>query len=108
MVLEIIGLTWLHFLGDFLLQEREEAKSKSSSNKALAIHCAKYSVPLMLVGFWFAIFNGLAHFCVDYVSSRVGKNLYLAGKEKGFFTTIGADQAIHLTILYYTYGYMFN
>lgn len=101
----IFILIWLHFLADFLLQTDEMAKNKSKSLKWLSIHVWFYSVPfLVALGWRYALANALAHFAIDFVTSRITSLLYRKGETHWFFAVIGFDQALHLTTLIATVG----
>lgn len=100
----MILLVWLHFLSDFLLQTDKMALGKSTSIKWLSIHVVTYSIPFCLIGWKFAIVNGGAHWVVDFLSSRACKWAHEQGRRGLFFKIIGLDQALHLTILFLTYG----
>ncbi|MCK5021050.1 MAG: DUF3307 domain-containing protein [Candidatus Peribacteraceae bacterium] len=98
-----IALIWMHWFADFFCQTDKMAVNKSSSNKWLGIHVAVYSIPFLYFGIAYAIINGIAHFCTDYVTSRMSKKRWEAGKVHNFFVVVGFDQAIHLTTLFLTY-----
>jgi len=118
-----LGLIWVHLIADFVLQSDEMAINKSTSNKWLGRHALTYASTLFIAGtiiimalpfcgatplaVWhimirwglFSFSNGIYHFLVDYVSSRIASRFWAGGKRHRFFTTIGVDQAAHLTIL---------
>lgn len=110
---------WSHFIADFIFQSDKMAKNKSSSNQWLSIHIVTYMAVLYLLMvdryslFYnhndhnlhtYVLINGLAHFCTDYVTSRITKKLWAEQKVHDFFVVIGLDQAIHLTTLVVTLG----
>lgn len=98
----IILVVWLHFIGDFILQTDKMALNKSTSDKWLAIHVLAYSVPLLVIGWQFALVNAIAHMATDWITSRLSSRAHKVGKRGLFFKIIGADQAIHLTCLFLT------
>lgn len=117
----IYFLIWTHFLADFVLQTDSMAKNKSSSNAWLGRHIAIYTATLnfilgfyllfsgkptfSILNFWaFCLINGAAHFATDYVTSRITKKLWAKQQVHNFFVVIGADQALHLTVLFLTAG----
>lgn len=103
MEVPIIQLIWMHTIADFFLQTRWMGENKSKSNLILATHVGVYSVPFLIFGWKYALFNGLAHYVTDWISSRgtswahQKKSMYL------FFGIIGIDQAVHLTTLIESY-----
>lgn len=102
MIEKLIGIVWLHFLSDFILQTDNVAKSKSSSWYYLTVHGVVYSLPFFLIGWEYAVVNASLHWCVDAVTSRIAKYFFLKEQRHWFFVTIGCDQAIHMTCLIIT------
>lgn len=96
-------LIWMHFIADFLAQNDAMATRKSSSNLWLGAHALTYTAFMLIFGVRFALINGLLHFTVDWITSRGTTYLFKRGERHWFFSLIGLDQAIHMTILYYTY-----
>lgn len=100
----LLCLIWMHFFSDFLMQTNQMATNKSTSNKWLAAHVLVYTAPFLMFGWQFALVNGLSHFVVDWITSRINSALWKKGEIHWFFVGVGADQAIHLTILVLTMG----
>ena len=96
----VIGVLLAHFGGDFLLQSDQMAIRKSSSLTWLSIHVGVYSAFLfILLGWKFAVVNGVAHWVVDLVTSKINSRLWKAEERHWFFTMIGFDQFLHVAIL---------
>lgn len=102
MITKLIILAWVHWAADFFLQNDEMAVNKSSSNYYLGLHCFIYSLCLLPYGIMFSIINGAMHFIIDYMSSRITARYWQRGERHNFFVAIGADQAIHMSILVFT------
>lgn len=98
----VILVVWLHFIADFILQTDEMAQNKSKSNSWLLYHVGVYSMPLMVLGFRYALLNAALHFVTDWFTSRATSKLWQSGQRHWFFVVIGLDQAIHLTCLIVT------
>lgn len=97
----------LHFVGDYLLQTRYMGENKSSSNKALLLHGIVYSLPFLLIGFWYAILNGILHIIVDYFSSRSFKHYWSENNKFNAIAVMGLDQYIHTVCLIITYKILY-
>jgi hypothetical protein len=97
-----------HFVGDFIFQSDRIAINKSKDNMVLFEHALYYSLPFWFFGYPFMIITLCLHFCVDYVTSRLTSYLWKKEERHWFFTTIGADQMIHLISLFYFYEVLSN
>lgn len=110
----LILLICVHTFADFVLQTDKMAINKSSSNYWLFIHVFIYSLcfcPFSIVLGWqggalLVLLSFMAHFCTDYVTSRMTSKLWKAGRRHAFFVVIGIDQALHLTALVLTYHWI--
>ena len=104
----LFGIIWTHFVADFLMQSDEMAINKSKSNKWLGIHSFVYALPFLWLGWKFAVITSILHFALDWATSRGTSKLWAANQRHWFFSLIGFDQAIHLTILIGTYAVLFS
>jgi len=115
-----IWILFLHWIGDFVLQSGKMAAKKHKDFEVLLDHILMY---MLVIGFgslfvfdhsiklwgWpvcsavFMIINSFAHLVLDFVSSKVTAYLYSKHRIHDFFTVIGFDQFLHITILYLTY-----
>lgn len=110
----VLIIVFAHFVGDFFCQSQQMVDWKSNPKTkfpALLFHSFIYSVVMFLFCLTFTsisisfmlwlVTNWLAHFVVDFITSDIYK--YFATKngfKRGFFNTLGADQMIHLSILF--------
>jgi hypothetical protein len=114
MIIDIIVILWIHFISDFLLQTSWMAMNKSRNTLALLVHCFVYTIPFICLtfdstlslSFDFVIINGCCHFIIDFITSRFTSKLYKEEKYRAFFSVIGLDQTIHMTILILTYWWI--
>lgn len=106
---------WCHFCIDFIAQDDDTATNKSEKFSALACHTLLYTLCIIPLGaiitlnqrdplplFLFVLLNGFAHGFVDYFTSKASKYFFMKGQRHNFFVMIGFDQAIHMSILFYT------
>lgn len=101
-----------HFIGDFLLQNDDMAINKSKNIHILYVHCMAYIIPFLIwtifkpgagmLMWWFI--NMHLHFLIDFITSRITSKLWAKNERHWFFTVIGADQLLHLMILFVTYN----
>jgi hypothetical protein len=102
----LLLIIWVHFVADFILQTNYIALNKSKYINCLLIHSGIYSVPFLIFGLEYAIINGILHFIIDYFSSAMTAAFYANDKRRYFWLTIGCDQAIHMTCLILTAGFI--
>ena len=113
----LIFLIWIHFMSDFILQSDSMAKNKSSKLLWLSFHCLIYSIPFFIFcfsfyttfrsAFIFTFIIGISHFLIDLVTSKVNEKLYKNNKRYWLFVDIGFDQALHLTIIFLAFKYIY-
>lgn len=114
----IYALIFTHWIADFICQTDDMAKNKSKSNKWLGKHILAYSGVLSVFAsvagftlpgkYWmaFVLINGVAHFAIDYFTSRFNSKMWAQGKVHEFFVGVGFDQALHMATLYGTYQWL--
>ena len=118
----LIVIMIAHYAGDFLFQTREMAENKSRSIMVLLDHVFVYTRTLgsIIIGTFIAallifpgfltifmlpmigaymIINGVLHFAVDYVTSKVSAYYFRVDNMKAFWNTIGFDQFLHASCL---------
>ncbi len=98
----------IHFIADFIFQTSNQAKNKSSSNKALLEHTFIYSICFLpFFGLAFVVITMILHTITDYISSRITKKLWERKEVHNFFVIIGLDQLLHTVALIYTYKVLY-
>ena len=102
----VLALVWTHFVADFVLQSDQMARNKHHDTKWLGLHSLTYGAPFLLFGYRYAIVATCLHYVVDMVNSKITARLYAAHETHWFFTVIGFDQALHMTILLWTANIM--
>lgn len=126
LVIALNIIIWSHWIADFVFQLDRMARNKSKDNDALMSHIKWYTFILFIGSLLlfkfdfvmagvFAVVNGIIHYWVDYVTSRITSKLHAQGKmgsdkfpNLGFIAVIGLDQAIHISTLITTYLIMVN
>ena len=96
---DILIVIWIHWIADFAMQTDKIALNKSRDIWILFLHAWIYSVPFLLFGWKYAVFNGTIHFAVDFVTSKLTSYYWSIENRHAFFVTIGFDQAVHISVL---------
>ena len=98
----ILLIVWLHFVGDFILQNSWTDFYKDKKNLALLTHTGAYSILFFFISAKYAVVNGILHGITDWITSRISSKLWEKDNKHWFFVVIGLDQAIHITTLILT------
>lgn len=121
----LVLLLFAHFCADFLFQNKWMATNKSKSGYPLFCHIAMYTFILLcfslfafnnkMDAWYFAIFNGVLHYGVDFITSKLSSYMYRNNKmgtnaipNINFWTVIGFDQLLHTVILIYSLSWFLN
>lgn len=118
----IMTVIAMHWVADFVLQTDWQAKNKSKNNFALLFHVLTYTICIFVCSIFFltneltlqnikiwelwALANGVIHFGVDYVTSRINTYLWNKGRVHDFFVMVGFDQVIHYSCLFGSLFYL--
>lgn len=118
----ILILLAAHFTGDWFLQSRKMATSKSGSFSVALEHGAIVTAVLFLAGLWlfsdkaivllFALYNGIAHIIQDigiwklYAEVHKHKPSFKWWEDYWFYTGVAVDQLLHLSLLVVTYYWL--
>ena len=103
----IFLVLFTHFVADFICQTDNMAKNKSKSLKWLSFHIAVYTLIFCYLGIEFALINGVCHFLIDFITSKISSYYYAKGRIHDFFVVIGFDQLLHTSILIMTLSLVF-
>ena len=118
----IFLLLFTHWVADFIFQTHWQATNKSKNNMALAAHVGTYTLIWLLFLYGYVIGNQMtftpmmflfipitfvAHFCTDYVTSRITSYLYKKEDFHNFFVVIGFDQLLHYLQIFLTFSWLF-
>jgi len=106
MISHYILLIWIHYISDFVFQSDKIATLKSHNIKYLSLHCLIYSLPMVIFGWKFALINGILHFIVDFITSKLTAYYWKINRIDNFFSIIGLDQGIHMTCLMLSLNYL--
>lgn len=118
----VIGILFIHWVADFVLQTDEQALNKSKSLEVLLNHTLTYSlcfIVLLTPLIWFLSNHSLVncfkysvvystvtlvfHTIQDYFTSKINAKLYSENKRHLFFVSIGFDQFLHYVQLFLTF-----
>jgi uncharacterized membrane protein YkgB len=118
-IYEILGILFIHWFADFVLQTDKQAKGKSKNWTDLINHTYVYSMVWMIIGCilyltnlinfnfpLFALITWITHTITDYFTSRLNSKLWEENKTHSFFVSIGFDQWLHYLQLFLTYYYL--
>ncbi len=122
MLITIISILFIHFVADFLIQSKSLTQNKSKNNFPEFIHIVVYSLILLIPSFfifkslelawYFAILNGVLHYCVDYITSKLSSYIYKTNQidtnflpSGSLWPIIGFDQFLHSFMLLFTLFY---
>ena len=120
----IILLLFSHWIADFVRQTDKQAKGKSHDLGMLYHHCFSYTYDVMAIillvegilyycGYHTRLFHStntfilksylvifLAHFCTDFITSKINAKLWKEEKVHEFFVSVGFDQFLHVFVLF--------
>lgn len=117
----ILILLFTHYIGDWIVQSREDAEKKSHSLESLTHHVFTYTVTLYIGSicamFWmpdqsrhsyiinildFVAINSLLHWITDFFTSQINARNWKRCNYKEFWNGIGMDQLFHYITLFLT------
>lgn len=120
----VLGILFVHWIADFVLQTDSQAKGKSKDMVCLLSHTFTYSTIFMLFCLIyviattpltehhftsfefvlkFSLITLVCHTVQDYITSRINARLWEQKKVHDFFVSIGFDQFLHFAQLLITF-----
>ena len=119
-IIKILVILTIHWIADFLCQNRWMAMNKSKAWIPLIAHTGTYTAVTiagwMLTGItWgvpyvkvaqMVIITFTTHTIIDYFTSRVQASYWRQEKYMQFFTSIGFDQLLHYIQLFVMYYFL--
>lgn len=118
-ILTVLGILFIHWIADFILQTDKMAKGKSKNMEDLLDHTYTYSGVFVIASLIYSIVTGnwamaiifppitlLCHTVTDYITSRVNAKLWAKGDVHNFFVSVGFDQFLHAVQLLLTFYYL--
>jgi len=102
--LDLAAIQIAHYVSDFWLQPRSWAENKHKSLNCLTLHSLTYAVPFVCYGYGYYIYNVLAHWVVDFITSRLIHKYMRQNNRLGVIRVFGLDQTLHfinLTVSYF-------
>jgi len=102
----MLGLVFVHFVSDFILQRRVVAINKSTKLWAWSEHVAIIFICFLPWGLVFSFYNALIHGIIDALIWRFyrWRNCHKGEgfkywEDGDFYTLIGFDQFLHISTL---------
>lgn len=119
-VAAIVVMLFGHWVFDFVFQPNWMGLRKSKEWGVLSNHAARITVGCAVTGLvialafhghpagalaWAAI-NGVGHFAIDGVTSRITGSYWKQERIHAFFVTIGFDQFLHMALAVTTLAWL--
>ena len=100
-----------HFIGDWILQPREVAKSKKTSFKLLSRHIGYNVAPYLFIIMLAMQYNNIQFDYISFYTVNLMSHALIdwflpsGNSERAMINWTAVDQILHLTILFQTYNY---
>lgn len=128
--LGVLVILFAHYMADFIFQPHSIALAKAESVVALSIHIIVYTLIFFILfclygvilnefftftitmkhwiqmGISISIVNGIVHYLIDYITSKINRHFWNSSQFRNFFMMIGLDQFLHLSVLVFSYAQM--